>query len=72
MGADHAGSSDVPDSAYVGAVATYGTSRRELPDIPLRFWPIIAGAGIAQIGGPLEYEHMFDILFTCSRPSLQS
>jgi drug/metabolite transporter (DMT)-like permease len=47
--------------ALVAAVATYAISRRALPDIPLRFWPIIAGAGIAQIGGTLALLKSFDL-----------
>ena len=47
--------------ALIAAVATYGISRRGLPDIPLRFWPIIAGAGIAQIGGTLALLKAFDL-----------
>lgn len=35
------------------AVTTYVISRRGLPGIPLRFWSIIAGAGVTQIGGTL-------------------
>ncbi|MGK0477413.1 MAG: hypothetical protein ACJAQ9_000438, partial [Ilumatobacter sp.] len=47
--------------ALVAAVATYAISRRGLPDMPLRFWPIIAGAGIAQIGGTLALLKSFDL-----------
>lgn len=47
--------------ALVAAIATYAISRRGLPDIPLRFWPIIAGAGIAQIGGTLALLKSFDL-----------
>lgn len=47
--------------ALIAAVATYALSRRGLPDIPLRFWPIIAGAGLAQIGGTLALLKSFDL-----------
>jgi drug/metabolite transporter (DMT)-like permease len=47
--------------ALVAAVATYAISQRGLPNIPLRFWPIIAGAGIAQIGGTLALLKSFDL-----------
>jgi drug/metabolite transporter (DMT)-like permease len=47
--------------ALIAAVATYGASRRGLPDIPVWFWPIIAGAGIAQIGGTLALLKSFDL-----------
>ncbi len=37
--------------ALAAAVITFPALGRPLPEIPLRFWPIIAGAGVAQILG---------------------
>ncbi len=45
--------------AVIALVATFAT--RPLPDIPWRFWPIVAGAGIAQIGGTLALLRSFDL-----------
>ena len=37
--------------ALIAAFVTFGLARQTVPSIPLRFWPIVAGAGLAQIGG---------------------
>ena len=43
------------------AVITFGLAGEEIPAIPWRFWPIIAGAGIAQILGTLALLRAFDL-----------
>lgn len=45
--------------AVIAAVVTFGLFGAELPHPPLRFWPIIAGAGIAQILGTIALLRSF-------------
>lgn len=45
--------------AVVAAVVTFGVFRAELPSPPMRFWPIIAGAGVAQILGTIALLRSF-------------
>jgi len=47
--------------ALVIAAITFGLTGEEIPTIPWRFWPIIAGAGIAQILGTLALLRAFDL-----------
>ena len=47
--------------AVLVAVATFGIAGEPLPEVPWRFWPIIAGAGIAQILGTLALIRAFDL-----------
>ena len=45
--------------AVVASIVTFGIVGDELPAVPWRFWPIIAGAGIAQILGTIALLHAF-------------
>ncbi len=45
--------------AVLASVVTFGIARAELPTPPLRFWPIIAGAGVAQILGTIALLRSF-------------
>lgn len=47
--------------AVVAAVITFGLARQTLPSIPLRFWPIVAAAGVAQIAGTVALLRSFDL-----------
>lgn len=47
--------------ALLVAVVTFGVVGEPMPAIPWRFWPIIAGAGVAQILGTLALLHAFDL-----------
>ena len=47
--------------ALVLALVTFGIVGEEVPAIPWRFWPIIAGAGVAQILGTLALLRAFDL-----------
>ena len=47
--------------AVIASVVTFAIVGDELPAIPWRFWPIIAGAGIAQILGTLALLRAFDL-----------
>ena len=47
--------------ALLASVMTFGLFGVDLPGIPLRFWPIIAGAGLAQILGTLALLRAFDL-----------
>ncbi|MEL6892461.1 MAG: EamA family transporter [Actinomycetota bacterium] len=47
--------------AVAASVITFGVVGRDLPGIPWRFWPIIAGAGLAQIAGTLALLRSFDL-----------
>ncbi|MGA7757580.1 MAG: EamA family transporter [Ilumatobacteraceae bacterium] len=47
--------------ALVLAVVTFGIVGEEIPAVPWRFWPVIAGAGIAQILGTLALLRAFDL-----------
>lgn len=47
--------------AVVTALITFGAFGVALPSVPARFWPIVAGAGIAQIGGTLALLRAFDL-----------
>jgi drug/metabolite transporter (DMT)-like permease len=47
--------------AALVAVATFAIAGEPLPEVPWRFWPIIAGAGIAQILGTLALIRAFDL-----------
>ncbi len=45
--------------AIVASVVTFGIVGADLPDPPPRFWPIIAGAGVAQILGTVALLQSF-------------
>lgn len=47
--------------AVVAALITFGISGAELPSAPTRFWPIIAGAGLAQIFGTVALLRSFQL-----------
>ncbi|NND76509.1 MAG: EamA family transporter [Ilumatobacter sp.] len=47
--------------AAAAAIATFGIAGEPVPAIPLRFWPIVVGAGAAQIGGTLALLRSFDL-----------
>jgi drug/metabolite transporter (DMT)-like permease len=47
--------------AVVVALVTFGALRQPLPTVPARFWPIVAGAGVAQILGTLALLRAFDL-----------
>lgn len=47
--------------ALVAALATFVVVGRDVPSIPARFWLIVAGAGVAQIGGTLALLRSFDL-----------
>lgn len=47
--------------ALIGAFVTFAAFGGTFPSIPGRFWPIIAGAGIAQILGTLALLRSFDL-----------
>jgi drug/metabolite transporter (DMT)-like permease len=47
--------------ALLAAGATFAVAGEAIPPIPWRFWPIIAGAGIAQILGTLALLRAFDL-----------
>ncbi|MGI9644041.1 MAG: EamA family transporter [Ilumatobacteraceae bacterium] len=47
--------------ALAAAFATFVVAGQPLPSVPPRFWPIVAGAGIAQILGTLALLKAFDL-----------
>lgn len=47
--------------ALLAALITFVVVGEELPSIPWRFWPIVAGAGTAQIAGTLALLRSFDL-----------
>ena len=47
--------------ALLVAIVTFGIVGEPIPSIPPRFWPIIAGAGVAQILGTLALLRAFDL-----------
>ncbi|MFK8025890.1 MAG: hypothetical protein AB8G26_18185 [Ilumatobacter sp.] len=47
--------------ALVACVVTFGVAGAEVPAPPLRFWPIVTGAGVAQIAGTLALLRAFQI-----------
>ncbi len=47
--------------ALIVAFVTFGIVGEQIPSIPPRFWPIIAGAGVAQILGTLALLRAFDL-----------
>ncbi len=47
--------------ALLVAVVTFGLVGEPIPTVPWRFWPIIAGAGVAQILGTLALLRAFDL-----------
>lgn len=47
--------------AVVAAIVTFGLAGQEVPTIPWRFWPIVVGAGTAQIAGTLALLRSFDL-----------
>ncbi|MEM1332433.1 MAG: EamA family transporter [Actinomycetota bacterium] len=47
--------------AVVASVVTFAVVGRDLPSAPWRFWPIVAVAGLAQIGGTLALLRSFDL-----------
>jgi drug/metabolite transporter (DMT)-like permease len=47
--------------AVLASIVTFAVLGDELPAIPSRFWPIIAGAGAAQILGTLALLRAFDL-----------
>ncbi len=47
--------------ALLVAAVTFGVLGETVPSIPSRFWPIIAGAGVAQILGTLALLRAFDL-----------
>lgn len=47
--------------AVLVAATTIAAAGWQLPSVPARFWPIIAGAGIAQIAGTLALLRAFDL-----------
>jgi drug/metabolite transporter (DMT)-like permease len=47
--------------AVVASIVTFGAAGQEVPAVPTRFWPIVVGAGIAQIGGTVALLRSFDL-----------
>jgi drug/metabolite transporter (DMT)-like permease len=47
--------------AVLASIVTFGVVGDELPAVPWRFWPIIVGAGAAQILGTLALLRAFDL-----------
>lgn len=47
--------------AIVASLITFGVVRADLPAPPARFWPIIAGAGVAQILGTIALLRSFQL-----------
>ncbi len=47
--------------ALIVAIVTFALVGEPVPSIPLRFWPIITGAGIAQILGTVALLRAFDL-----------
>jgi drug/metabolite transporter (DMT)-like permease len=47
--------------ALVASAITFGIAGESIPAIPWRFWPIITGAGLAQILGTLALLRAFDL-----------
>lgn len=47
--------------AVVASIITFGPVGADLPDPPLRFWPIVAGAGTAQILGTVALLRSFQL-----------
>jgi drug/metabolite transporter (DMT)-like permease len=47
--------------ALIVAVVTFGIVGATIPEIPGRFWPIIAGAGVVQILGTVALLRAFDL-----------
>ena len=47
--------------AVVASLVTFGVFGSELPSPPARFWPIIAGAGVAQILGTIALLRSFQL-----------
>ena len=45
--------------AVLASIVTFGIAGADLPSPPARFWPIIAGAGVAQILGTVALLHSF-------------
>ncbi len=45
--------------ALVASGLWFGAAGRSLPEVPTRFWPIIAAAGLAQIGGTIALLRSF-------------
>lgn len=47
--------------AVAAAIVTFGVLRQPFPGVAARFWPIAAGAGVAQILGTLALLRAFDL-----------
>lgn len=47
--------------ALVAAAVTFGLLGGDVPSVPLRFWPIVAVAGVAQIVGTVALLRAFDL-----------
>ena len=47
--------------AVLASIITFGIVGAELPSAPMRFWPIIAGAGVAQILGTVALLKSFQL-----------
>jgi drug/metabolite transporter (DMT)-like permease len=47
--------------AVLVALITFGPVGRDLPAVPWTFWPVIVGAGVAQIGGTVALLKSFDL-----------
>jgi drug/metabolite transporter (DMT)-like permease len=47
--------------AVLASIVTFGIVGDEIPTVPWRFWPIIVGAGFAQILGTLALLRAFDL-----------
>jgi len=47
--------------ALIVAITTFVVAGQSLPSVPARFWPIVAGAGVAQILGTLALLRAFDL-----------
>jgi len=47
--------------ALIVGLITFGVAGQSISDVPARFWPIIAGAGAAQILGTLALLRAFDL-----------
>jgi drug/metabolite transporter (DMT)-like permease len=47
--------------ALIAAAVTFGVFRTPIPSVPGRFWPIVAGAGAAQILGTVALLRAFDL-----------
>jgi drug/metabolite transporter (DMT)-like permease len=47
--------------AVAVAFVTFGVAGQDVPAVPARFWPIVAGAGIAQIIGTVALLRAFDL-----------